>query len=64
MYAIKSMDFYVKISGAFSDLNDVPDKVRKVEYVTKENATKYDSTSDAAKDAEEMSIHGFNVVRL
>ena len=61
MYVIKMMDFYVCISNIFEEDEE---SARKVDYVSRENATQYESISDAALDAEAMNIHGFEVEKF
>jgi len=59
MYVINNMDFYVRIADAVSD--DEDNTAKKVEYVKAEDATKYNTMSQAAAAAEEMAISGFTV---
>lgn len=63
MFAIKVMDFYVKISDVFPD--DEQNTIKKVDYVTESvNATSFPKASDAALEAEKFEISGFTVERL
>lgn len=59
MYVINNMDFYVRIADAVSD--DDENTAKKVEYVSAQDATKYNTMSQAAAAAEEMAISGFTV---
>jgi hypothetical protein len=63
MFAIKVMDFYVKISDVFPD-NEL-DTTKKVEYVRESTqATTFPKASEAAIEAESMEISGFAIDRL
>lgn len=61
MFVINNMDFYVRICDAVED--DESNTAQKVEYVAREDATKYKTMSEAAMAAEEMAIVGFSVER-
>lgn len=56
MYVINNMDFYVKIV----DIGDSAE-VQLVTYVEKDDATRYETISEAASEAEALKIYGFSV---
>lgn len=59
MYIIKNMEFYVRISDAVED--DEDNTAKKVEYVSMDKATQFDSMTDAVLEAEAMRISGFTI---
>lgn len=56
------MNFYVRISDVFEE--DENNLIQRVEYVEKDNATMYESVSEAALAAEAMAISGFDVSKI